>query len=589
MIQGTSSLPGGDVLMSSGDKTYKISHMRNDSTIMDNLLEFSDRAIIEAEESRNVVYYEGWSEAVIGWQYAIADPKYEAHPPVAHTQIKKRKGQKSQDDFHVNYNENSQSEVKDKYHVDGTREWPQHELPIWKANVESETYRYITNNGTYRASKANKERLEAQRLASKQRGEKLTPDQRQFQKEIQRDLKRELENTPEHKKSEMKKATEHSHSIPSGPVPPNIKLDSHAAKENWQIYALMRQNRDITTPLAKGERGIPSDLPQNIEHHVQHPITKPELAQTKLSPKKFYEDTLFSKDAQKRDISEGLESMNSSKKEKIQQEELIGRLELKSESISKVGGPRVNGKSLSEKLIETFSSKISALEDEIKRDSHLFKKSSDDTNPYARGRSDQRSVNRRDTKSDTSIHPRISYSENNSADMFSVKQISSQNPGPVLQPLRKLTPKQRQLQENNIAMSHIKYTTASGQMITIPTFTNEDASLNVPTSVLENIIDMENVRGSQGHPIDVHTSKESLNNALCVSPVRRVSKQIEQSALLASGSKPIHNNQFQPVPIGGSRGNATEPILAKENLSEALLPQISGKRLEVTTVNHRLL
>ena len=64
--------------------------------------------------------------------------------------------------------------------------------PAWKICIEPTTYRYIPNNGRYRASKLVK-KLEIQKCVRKTCNEKLSPEQRQLQRDIQRELRREFE------------------------------------------------------------------------------------------------------------------------------------------------------------------------------------------------------------------------------------------------------------------------------------------------------------------------------------------------------------------------------------------------------------
>ena len=70
------------------------------------------------------------------------------------------------------------------------------DAPIWKTCVEPRTYRYIPNNGKYRTSKAIVQKLGSQKPAKRFGDTKvLNPEQKRLQKEIQRELRREFEES----------------------------------------------------------------------------------------------------------------------------------------------------------------------------------------------------------------------------------------------------------------------------------------------------------------------------------------------------------------------------------------------------------
>ncbi|XP_067652229.1 uncharacterized protein [Haliotis asinina] len=123
------------------------------------------------------IYSDDWEESVTGWKDVAPNPKY-------HTQKKRQKHAESGKYKVANSTGKSVDNVKKKEHET---------QPVWKANVEPVTYRYVQNNGQYRLHKFCKEDRDWYTVRRKN-AERVSPSlkTRYMQREIKRLMKRDF-------------------------------------------------------------------------------------------------------------------------------------------------------------------------------------------------------------------------------------------------------------------------------------------------------------------------------------------------------------------------------------------------------------
>ncbi|XP_046552879.1 uncharacterized protein LOC124262436 [Haliotis rubra] len=123
------------------------------------------------------IYSDDWEESVTGWKDVAPNPKY-------HTQKKRQKHAESGKYKVANSAGKSIDNVKKKEHET---------QPVWKANVEPVTYRYVQNNGQYRLHKFCKEDRDWYTVRRKN-AERVSPSlkTRYMQREIKRLMKRDF-------------------------------------------------------------------------------------------------------------------------------------------------------------------------------------------------------------------------------------------------------------------------------------------------------------------------------------------------------------------------------------------------------------
>lgn len=276
-------------------------------------------------------------ESVAGWERTVPNVKYDSP--------KKRRDQaahapaQTQDDIGISYYGNQPRTYTGCYsnrttkngsrYPEGDNRWPGgvsfpgESIPAWKIGVEPKSYRYMPNNGRYRASKLIMAKYEMYR-PSRRVLDKLTPEQKQLQKEIQRELRKEFEMFNEYE-----------------------RLKKQGAITN------------TTTPRTQG-----CDLR----------VSRPEQKQDEFPRRDCYssEDSLEDKtDLQ----DDGGRDYKLSVKVNAK---------VRENSFSPVDLPPIDiplvSKSHNEHYLDKFRTRISALDEEIRRDQHIFRKSYDDLN-----------------------------------------------------------------------------------------------------------------------------------------------------------------------------------------------------------------
>ena len=126
------------------------------------------------------VYVGGSLDSVIGWENTVPNPQYI---------VPKRRKSTIQEESVV---EESAVEAEDKLQRNYELEFVN--CPPWKIGVEPFTYRYMGNNGRYRAYKLARKLVNSNRakVGHVEMGN-LNPDKRLLQREIQRELRREFD------------------------------------------------------------------------------------------------------------------------------------------------------------------------------------------------------------------------------------------------------------------------------------------------------------------------------------------------------------------------------------------------------------
>ena len=117
------------------------------------------------------------------------------------------------------------------------------DVPAWKICVEPTTYRYVPNNGRYRATKLAR-RLEIQRCVRKTT-DKLNPEQKHLQREIQRELRREFDVFMQYQKEKSEETKRKSKERREERKPKPIDKPPKKSQSFNEFYVLdVRDNED---------------------------------------------------------------------------------------------------------------------------------------------------------------------------------------------------------------------------------------------------------------------------------------------------------------------------------------------------------
>ena len=159
----------------------------SDQKLVDILLDFSEtclgsEALLDVIDLQEV-------ESLKPWQSVAPVPKFTQ----ASTQ-KKRKVIRESDDPNYDTDEKQMTTKNYRRYLYPKQD---RETTAWKECVEPTTFRYVPNNGTYRASKSEQKMAPPQHTRPQPRKpcEKLSPEQKHLQREIQRELRKEYESS----------------------------------------------------------------------------------------------------------------------------------------------------------------------------------------------------------------------------------------------------------------------------------------------------------------------------------------------------------------------------------------------------------
>ena len=549
-------------------------HDDEERTYINSLLDLSE--INKYSEIRKVykVSVADWSDAVIGWKVGTPALKAQSAP----TTIKKRKSvERSYTEIHYG---NSSTSQGDEYWSNSSAsadykaavrcisdDFETYPIPPWKSNTEPGTYRYIPDNGSYRTLKFMYDDRKEWYTIRKRYPEKVCTAFHQNCKRMQREMRRQI-------KKDLKELSLEREKSPVSISSSKLSVENQNSGEETSHSTVDKPNVDVNKNQVK--------INDKINAHLNEYFSTPEKAlKSEPIPRPMYKTR---EPRVKSTHSDG--AVNQVKKMKTIHE---------SEPVTPVpqysiptGGQMF--KSASDLFIENFSSRISALEDEIKKDSKLLRKNESDIQKIQTSRSKHREQLRNGLKENNFTGngtPRIpAKSEALTSDIFSVKSVGQKD----LKPLEKT----RGYLKNNIN-SVGDFAPPNILHYSSPKPLNHNYAFQ-PNSGSE--LD----KTSTNSKPSIENTKQALLNTLTGTRIntnnhKKTSKGFSTPATITLCDNTPTNSEtllqsehtydaFRNVPLVLDRKNERKGSIQSV---PAILPEISGKRLEVTSVSHRLL
>lgn len=456
-------------------------------------------------------------------------------------------------------------------------------IPPWKSNIEQGTCRYIHDNGSYRTLKFMYDDRKEWYTMRKKRPEKVSTTWHHTCKRMQREMKRQLkkemataerERTLKSRQSSAKSSTgytsaEDTHMSTSRSLISLEETMNEPKRNNQQT----EQSVDKENHSGKNELFIGREQPNK---------NKETLSDSRIPGNEYNIKHNRRKETRVRSThSDG--AVNQTRKMKTIHE---------SEPVTPVPHYSIPSgsqmiKSASDLFIENFSTRISALEDEIKRDSKWLRKNENELTKMQSNRPKYREAGRPNFKENgmANVTPRGTVrTEHLASDIFSVKPMAQKE----LRPLEKV--------KNGNKTNNIGDYIQNERYGINPNRNNYNSLTNANNN------NSELDRGPNYKAAD-DISKQGLLDALTGTKINTQNNKRTSKGFSTPSTITLCDN-------GSNNGNASQQVNEKsgdlyrsipiviEKKSEkrgaiqnvpALLPEISGKRLEPTSVGHRLM
>lgn len=534
--------------------------------------------------SRNSLH--DWSEAVVGWRKSIEVTL--TSPNIGNVK-KKKNVERSVTDIHFG-NAYCNQNQGDEYwsnsstfneHRPSVRcvgdDFEAFPIPPWKSNIEQGTCRYVHDNGSYRTLKFMYDDRKDWYTMRKKKPEKVSTTWHHTCKRMQREMKRQLKKDIATAEKEREK---HSGS----------KTGQRISTNSFE-FTSVEDTHTSTTTLSSDENKAEYERnsPQKLDMFTSRdrPNVDTYVSETELKPPIFEHSTkpLHKKDNRVRSTnSDG--AVNQVKKMRtIPESEPVTPIP----HYSLPTGSQML-KSASDLFIENFSSRISALEDEIKRDSKWLRKNENELTKIQNSRNKHRESHRCTFKDSSNIAPRAPVrTEPLTSDIFSVKPMAQKE----LKPIEKIKSYTNKTNNVNQSGDYVQNETCG-------TFPNKN---NYNTYINGINYNSELDRGLNSSKASADISKQALLTTLTGTKIntqsnKRTSKGFSSPSTIticdtssngATANQHLneqHGDTLKQIPFVLEK--KTERKGALQSIP-ALLPEISGKRLEPASVSHRLL
>lgn len=556
-------------------------HNADDRDVTNALIELSEiaRHVVDSK-SRNVPLKNApndWSESVKGWRPSLENP---SKTTTTNNVKKKRPVERSLTELHHgntyqgqsdDYWSNASGLVDRKIVIrcmgDDFDTFP---IPPWKSNIEQGTCRYVHDNGSYRTLKFMYDDRKEWYTMRKTRPEKVSTTWNHTCRRMQREMKRQLRKDIAHAEKEREKNSSSRTSLEpsSGEDTTRSKSRISFDEPKQELIIQNKHEEPKTLEPTKTEVGV-----------TEKPTQKPLESHGKGIYKK---ETRI-----KSTHSDG--ALNQARKMKTIHE---------SEPVTPVpqysipsGGQML--KSVSDLFIENFSSRISALEDEIKKDSKWLRKNENELTKIQANRPKYRETTRSNFKDSgtSSVTPRApGKTETLTSDIFSVTPMAQKELGP-LEKTGGYTLVKNKSRSNSIN-SESTQSDYSRSFLNKNNHVTQINGFKYNSEMERNLSPLRNVDNAQqslfntltGTKINTIGSKKSSKGFSTPSTITIC----DNSSSSANTSHPLVDHQgdsFRNVPFIEKKPEKKVPL---QNIP-ALLPEISGKRLEPTSVAHRLL
>lgn len=549
----------------------KMDHTTESRDVTNSLIEQSDIARYGQSIRRSSKITSGeWAEAVVGW---VTNSVILKAGSTGTNVKKKRSVERSVSD--LNYQSPSQgddywsnssnlSEIKVKCVGDQEKNFP---IPPWKSNIEQGTYRYIPDNGSYRTLKFMYDERREWYTIRKKHPEKVSTAWHQNCKRLQREMRRQL-------KKELGKAEREKGNLSAKSGSTRTSAEPVSGGETSRSNSFIHSKVDSLSERSTPNKDFSANLKQKVESGTDYTNGFIENQKPPVRKETRVKST----------HSDGAVCQ-------IRKMKTIHEREVEP-PMPHYSIPSNNQmlKSASDLFIENFSSRISALEDEIKKDSKWLRKNENDMAKVQSNRPKYREPTRANTRESGSTNstPRQQFkTETLGCEIFSVKPMAQKE----LKPLEKTRghSKNNQSQGDSRRIIHSKTSLASAHHI------SHDALINYGS-------EMEN--GHSNFHSGAENGKQVMINTLTGTKINTYNSKKSSKGFTTPSTITLCDSSPSP---GGSQNTrqieSYQHILIekkadkKENIQHvpsvhnitALLPEISGKRLEVTSVAHRLL
>ncbi|XP_045194414.1 uncharacterized protein LOC123550041 [Mercenaria mercenaria] len=453
-------------------------------------------------------------------------------------------------------------------------------IPPWKSNIEQGTCRYIHDNGSYRTLKFMYDDRKDWYTMRKKRPEKVSTTWHHTCKRMQREMKRQL------KKELATAERERDRNV-------NSKSSQSSVIESAEPSA-SGEDTDTRATTSRSLISVDEKLEERSSHQQlelfvgREPLNKNKDvagSDPKLPSNEYHSKHIHRKETRVRSThSDG--AVNQTRKMKTIHE---------SEPVTPVPHYSIPSgsqmiKSASDLFIENFSTRISALEDEIKKDSKWLRKNENELTKIQSNRTKYREVSRSNFKEGgtASITPRGPVrTEHLTSDIFSVKPMAHKE----LRPLEKIKSgnKTSNIGQNGDYIQNEKYGNTPNRN-NYNSFTNgnnfySDFDRGTSYKAADDISNQGLFNTLTGTKINTQNNKKTSKGFSTPSTITLCDNSSN------SGNTSQHVNDksgdsYRSIPIVIEKKPDKRGTL--QNIP-ALLPEISGKRLEPTSVPHRLL
>ena len=521
------------------------------------------------------------TDAVVGWVGNTVVTK--TSNPVASVK-KRRPVERSFTDFHFqgpihgddywsNSSNTNSSDINVRCVGDREKTFP---IPAWKSNIEQGTFRYIPDNGSYRTLKFMYDDRREWYTIRKKHPEKVSSAWHQNCKRLQREMRRQL-------KKDLGRVEKERISNSSRSVSTRNNIEPFGGgdtiRSNSFIQPKDESQSEQTTPI----KDLNSSFRQRAETVAEIEINSGYSEASKPPIKK---ETRV-----KSTHSDGAVSII--RKMKTIHEREVEALTPNPKPHYSIPSNNQMLKSASDLFIENFSSRISALEDEIKKDSKWLRKHDSEFSKMQSNRPKYREparTNMKDSGSSTTTPRQQFKAEALGCEVFSVKPMVQKELKPLTDKGKSHSRHSNHSQDSKRSTSHSKSSLSTNTQNTI-----NDALINYAS-------EMEN--GHSRHNSTPENSKHAMFNTLTGTKINTYSSRRSSKGFTTPSTITLCDST--PSPNGLQQARHLEPyqqitiekktdkretihnVPAIQNMT-GLLPEISGKRLEVTNIAHRLL
>jgi len=577
--------------MSDG-RIQDLDHNSDDRDITNSLIDLSEfsRYAVTNKRSSKVSRVE-WTEEIVGWRPSTSLEIVTIKTSNSGSTLKKKRSIDRSvtdmqyggqfDDCFTNSRVNGDLRVGLRCVNDDLEPFP---IPPWKANIEQGTYRYIPDNGSYRTMKFMYDERKDWYTIRKKYPEKVSSAWHQNCKRLQREMRRQL-------RKELNKAERENHNNSAINGPPSARngvstepvSGSETSRSTFSLIHKVDKPSLVPEKPPMPVSKAPDD-PQfaNREYRV---VFKAEVGpDVKAMPLEPTSKPLYRNENRIRSTHSDGAVPITRKMKAIQERSRESEPTTPLPNYSIPSGTQMM-KSVSDLFIENFSSRITALEDEIRKDSKWLRKNEAEIAKLQQSRAKYREHTRQNLRDNgtSSVTPRVQRTETLASDIFSVKPVAQKD----LKPLEKT-----------------RYYNRLGAQQTDDHSTDLHIGLsNKPFNNTPSHNSMSELdKGLNNSKSSTDCAKQALFNTLTGTKINTQSNKKSSKGLSAPATITIcdttpsaasgdqlndgSNGPFKHIPLMvDKKSDKKTPIQAVP----ALLPEISGKRLEVTTISHRLL